>query len=191
MDTKYLSINWQQYHEFAQKIAGEILKDKIPLDEIVAIARGGLTLGLILSDFLRIPISAITIQSYTDIQKHGVLQITAKLGKRIYHKHILLVDDIAEYGRTFRRAVNYLQRFKPASIITAALIYKPHSQFQPDYFGKQTKLWTLQPHEVTEWITTFSAKMKKEGKSEKEVNKFLLAQGYTQKQISFIQKHYL
>src|SRR3989344_3759169 len=110
MRTKYLSVSWTEFHTLTQKFAAAILDhEKRPPDEIVAIGRGGLSVGLMLSDFLRIPIFSITIQSYTDIKKQGVLNVTEKLGRPIRGKHILLVDDNADSGKTFVRALKYLE----------------------------------------------------------------------------------
>src|SRR3972149_9185297 len=105
MAIHYLPVSWQTYHSTAQKLAATILDQHESIDLIVAIARGGLSLGLILSDYLRIPISTIVIQSYTDIQKQGELKITGKLQTPIWGKTILLVDDIADSGKTFKRVI--------------------------------------------------------------------------------------
>lgn len=165
--------------------------EKHGFDEIVAIARGGLTLGHLFSDYLRIPISSITIQSYTDIQEQGLVKITAGLSKIIKDKKILLVDDIADTGRTLIRATSYLKEFDPSSITTATMFYKPHCTIVPDYFAQQTDKWILLPFEVTEWIYTFTTKMEKEGKSKREIQQFLNGLGYTEDQIKFVRKHHL
>lgn len=191
MADQYLPVTWNEYHSLSQLLAEKILFTKTPLDEIVAIARGGLSLGLILTDFLQKPISTITIQSYTDIKKQGLVRITSKLGKPIRDKHILLVDDISDSGKTFIRAISYLEEFRPKSITTAALFYKPHSAFLPDFFAKKTDRWILLPHEVTEWISTFTKKMKKEGRSEVTIQKFFKSLDYTDNQIAFVRKQYL
>lgn len=191
MADQYLPVTWNEYHSLSQLLAEKILFTKTPLDEIVAIARGGLSLGLILTDFLQKPISTITIQSYTDIKKQGLVRITSKLGKPIRDKHILLVDDISDSGKTFTRAISYLTAFHPKSITTAALFYKPHSSFLPDFFAKKTDRWILLPHEVTEWISTFTKKMKRENKSEVAIQKFLESLGYATNQIAFVRKQYL
>lgn len=191
MADQYLPVTWNEFHSLSLLLAQQILESNKPIDEIVAIARGGLSLGLILTDFLQKPISTITIQSYTDIKKQGLVQITSKLGKPIRGKNILLVDDIADSGKTFHRAISYLEEFHPSSITTAALFYKPHSSFKPDFFGKKTNLWILLPHEVTEWIKTFTEKMESEGKSKTEIQKFLASLGFTDSQITFVQKYYL
>lgn len=190
MADQYLSVTWNEFHSLSLLLAQQILESNKPIDEIVAIARGGLSLGLILTDFLQKPISTITIQSYTDIQKQGELTITSKLGKAIMEKSVLLVDDIADSGKTFLRAIRYLKKFRPASITTTALFYKPHSTFKPDFFAKETSAWILLPHEVTEWIKTFTEKMEAEGKSKTEIQKFLKSLGYTDSQIAFVQKYY-
>mgnify|MGYP001613565784 FL=1 len=191
MAIEYLSVTWDQFHSLSLLLADQILKSKTPVDEIVAIARGGLSIGLILTDFLAKPISTITIQSYTDIEKQGEVHITSKLGKQIKGKNILLVDDIADSGKTFLRAINYLKKFLPASITTAALFYKPHSVFHPDFYAKETSAWILLPHEVVEWITTFTNSMIKTGKSKVDIHTFLNKLGYNDSQISFAQKNYL
>lgn len=191
MAIEYLSVTWDQFHSLSLLLADQILKNQTPIDEIVAIARGGLSLGLILTDFLAKPISTITIQSYTDIEKQGELTITSKLGKQIKGKNILLVDDIADSGKTFKRAIQYLKKFRPASITTAALFYKPHSSFRPNFYAKETGAWILQPHEVVEWITSFTNSMIKAGKSKTEIQTFLKTLGYNDIQIGYVQKYYL
>jgi hypothetical protein len=191
MAIHYLPVSWKTYHTAAQKLAATILDQHESIDLIVAIARGGLSLGLILSDFLRIPISTIVIQSYTDIQKQGELKITGKLQTPIRGKNIILVDDIADSGKTFKRAIAYLRRFGPKSITTASLFYKPHSVYRPDYFAKQSTDWILLPHEVTEWIYTFTQKLQKEGKSKADIQRFLEKLKFTDDQIAFVRRHYL
>lgn len=191
MRIQYLPVSWKDYHTLSQKLAATILSHDKPFDIIVAIGRGGLTFGHTLSDFLRIPIASITIQSYTDIQKQGEVEITDGLSRRIEHKRVLLVDDIADTGKTLIRATAYLKEFSPDTIITATLFYKPHSSVRPDYFAKQTTKWILQPFEVTEWVYTFTKKMTAEGKSKAEIQTFLEQLGYNDEQIKFVRRHHL
>lgn len=181
MNIQYLPLSWNQYQTLARKLAEALLDSGKPFDEIVAIARGGLTLGHLLTDSLRLPICSITIQSYTDIQKQGELKITAKLGKHIAEKRILLVDDIADSGKTLKRAINYLKRFRPASITTVTMFYKPHSVVRPDYFVQETTKWVIFPTEVTETILLLRNKATKEK---------LIALGFTDDQIAFVRRHY-
>lgn len=191
MQIKYLPVTWKNYHALSQQIAAAILTREKPFNIIVAIGRGGLTFGHLISDFLRIPICSITIQSYTDIQKQGEVHITEELSSSISGKRVLLVDDIADTGTTLKRATTYINSFHPSVVTTATLFYKPHSTLRPDYYAKQTKSWILQPFEVTEWVYTFTKTMASEGKSKAEIQTFLEHLGYTPDQIKFVRRHHI
>ncbi len=191
MDVQYLPLDWQTYQSLALALAENLLEKEAPFDEIIAIARGGLTLGHLLSDYMNLPICSITIQSYTDIQKQGELRITAGLNAHIRGKRILLVDDIADSGKTLKRAVGYLKRFHPAEIVTVTMFYKPHSSFKPAYFVKETNKWVIFPSEQTETILLLTRSMKKQKKTESEIHRFLHSLRFTDSQIVFVKKHYI
>ncbi len=191
MGVQYLPVPWPDYHATAQKLAASILTQSPPIDEIIAISRGGLTLGHLLSDFLRIPISTISIQSYTDIQTRREVELTAKLQRSVKDKHIALVDDVADSGKTLKRAVSYLKRAKAKSVTTVTMFYKPHSVYRPDYFAQQTDKWILFPYEQTEMILLISKKMAAEGKSKSEIQDALHALNFTDSYIAFVRKHFL
>jgi len=191
MEIKFLPVNWITYHSLARKLAATILSHSRDIEQIVAISRGGLSFGHVLSDLLRIPVATFTIQSYTDIQKQGELRITEPLKLPIHDKSILLVDDVSDSGTTLKRAVSYLEEFNPKNITTATMFYKPRSIFRPDYFVKHTTRWILFPYEPTEMILTITTSMDKEGKSKSDIQKKLLSLGYTLDQIKFVRKYYL
>jgi hypoxanthine phosphoribosyltransferase len=191
MAIEFLLPSWQEYHSLARKLADKILGDHIHIDEIIAISRGGLTLGHIMTDLLRVPISTFTIQSYTDIQMQGEVKITRPLATPLDGKSILLVDDVADRGKTMKRAIEYLNMFSPKKIHTLTLYYKPHSVYKPDYFAETTSAWVSFPYEPTEMVSNLYKSMKKEGKSGDEIQQFLKNLHYTQEEINFVQKHYL
>ncbi len=191
MAVHYLPVSWNEYHTLAQKLAASILAQKESVDEIIAISRGGLTLGHLLTDFLRVPISTISIQSYTDIQEHGEVKILAKLQNSIRGKRILLVDDVADSGKTFVRALRYLKHCRAKEITTVAMFYKPHSTFRPDYFARQTTKWILFPYEPTEMILLITKQMEEAGKTKAQIQNFLEKLKYNDTQIAFVRKHHL
>ena len=191
METQYLPIDWTTYHDLTRKLAASVLSHASKIDQIVAISRGGLSLGHILSDFLRIPVATFTIQSYTDIQNQGEIKIIEPLKSPVRGKHILLCDDVSDTGKTFRRALVYLKRFKPERITTVSMFYKPHSVDRPDFFAKETSKWILFPYEPTEMILAITKSMEKEGKSKADIQKKLMSLGYTTDQIRFVRKYYL
>ncbi|MFH0749954.1 MAG: phosphoribosyltransferase family protein [Candidatus Gottesmanbacteria bacterium] len=191
MDIQYLPITWVTYHDLARKLAATILSHSSGINQIVAISRGGLTLGHLLSDFLRVPIATFTIQSYTDIQIQGELTITEPLKTRINGKHVLLVDDVADSGKTLIRATTYLKRFKPASIRVVTMFYKPHSTYRPDFFATNTTKWILFPYEPTEMILQITKGMQEKGQSKAEIQQLLTHLGYTENQIRFVRKYFM
>lgn len=191
MPIQYLPISWPSYHAYALKLARSVLSSKKSIQHIVAISRGGLTLGHILSDLLRIPIATFAIQSYTDIKKQGESVVTEPLKTNIKGKHILLVDDVADSGKTLKRALSYLKRFHPASIMVVTMLYKPWSVFKPDYFVKTTTKWILFPYETTEMILLITKSLEKEGKTASETKSFLHALGYSSASIRYVRKYFI
>jgi uncharacterized protein len=191
METKYLFTTWSEYHLLAQKLAAAIMNHSAKFDEIVAISRGGLTLGHMLSDFLQLPVFTFAIQSYASIQTRGTLTITQELGKSIVGKRVLLVDDVSDSGKTFERATAYIKSCKPSDVTTVAMFFKPHSTFRPDYFVKQTNKWIIFPYEPTETIMYITNKMTQEGKSKAEIQDFLTDLGFREGQVAFVRKHHI
>ncbi len=191
MGISYLPLSWNKYHLLSFKLATKLLDQKIHFQEIVAISRGGLTLGHMLSDLLNIPISTFTIQSYTGIQTQGELKITNKLNKSIRGKTVLLVDDVADSGKTLIRAKKYLRTFKPLSVTSATLFYKPHSLYKPDFYIETTSKWILFPYEPREMIATIYQNLIKEHKSPDQINQFLKNLNYTEAQINYVRQYFL
>lgn len=191
MSIQYLPVSWEMYQELVRKISASILSHSPYVNQIVAISRGGLTFGHLCSDFLRIPIATIAIQSYSDIQKSGEVTITEVLKTDIRGKDILLVDDVADSGKTLKRATEYIQTFRPKSITVATLFYKPHSNFRPDYFAKETSKWILFPYEPTEMILLITKNMESVGKTKSEIQSFLQGLGYSVTYIRHVRKYFL
>ena len=191
MEIKYLPISWTKYHNYAQQMAVAIISDTRTFDEIVAISRGGLTLGHLLSDLLKLPICTFAIQSYKDIKKQGEVKITQPLTKPIRGKNILLVDDVADSGKTLKRAFTYLNKLHPKSITLASMFYKPHSKVKPDIYAQKTTKWILFPYEQTEMILVITKSMKKQGKTKLQIQNMLTNLGYTLSQILFVRKYYI
>ena len=70
----------------------------------------------------------------------GSLSVGLNLMPEITGRDVLLVDDIFDTGRTMVRLLDELQRYRPASLRTAVLLWKQgRSEVDaiPDYFGFQ------------------------------------------------------
>lgn len=190
MKTNYLPVSWNVYVSYAQKLAATILQHSPEVNQIVSISRGGLTLGHVFADLLQIPIATLAIQSYANLTKQGELKITEPLSIEIKGKHVLLVDDVSDTGKTLVRAETYLRQFHPKSITTVTMFFKPTSEKKPDYFAKKTSSWIIFPYETTETILSLTKLMEKEGLSKSRIQQFLKPLGFTETQIKFVRKYH-
>ena len=153
--------------ELAEKINAEKCRTgQCPVPAIiVAISRGGLVVARILSDFLKLPIYNIAMESYKTMGENKEPVITQDLGSAdIKGKNILLVDEICDTGKTFERAVAYLNSAgrhgdRPLQIKSACLITKTRSSFIPDYFCAKIDKWVIFPYEVRETVEELKGKM--------------------------------
>lgn len=94
--------------------------------------------------------------------------MTQNIGSaEIAGKRILLVDEICDSGKTFERALTYLnsaeeEMSRPAAIKTACLVFKSKSLLKPDYYQDLIDKWVVFPYEVRETIEELKDKMSRE-----------------------------
>jgi len=163
---KYHSVSWKQLHSLIHSLTGKIQKDNKKFDLIVGIARGGLTMAHIASDFLRLPVASFTISSYKDFQKQELSEIAFHVGGDLKGKKILLIDDVSDTGKTFIRGRKYLSDLGAASITTASPFMRVGSEYTPDYWAKQViDEWIVFPYDMRETVEAFQTKLLKDGKS--------------------------
>lgn len=165
---EFHKISWQQYQKDCMKLAYKI--KEIKFDKIVAISRGGLVAARILSDLLSIPISHITIESYKNLKKKKTIAITEVPSSNFRNQTILLIDEIADSGRTLKRAKSYFKNFSVTKIYTLSLIVKSHCKPFPDFWSKKIDAWIIFPYDLRE---TYEAFLKLYKTKEKAKNKLL------------------
>jgi len=127
---------------------------------------GGVVIGRLLSDFLSIPISHVSVSSYVGMHQEKEPVITQELTADIRGKTILLVDDVSDTGKTFKKTIAYLQQLGATKILTVSAYIKPHATYIPDFFAESLDAWIIFPYEVWE---TQDALQKQFGEKTKEV----------------------
>jgi hypoxanthine phosphoribosyltransferase len=157
----YLFLDWSTYHHQVFDLSQKIVKDSGRFDLIIAIARGGLTLGHLLSDFLGLPVASFTITSYHDLKQTTIPKIILKLGDKLHGKKILLVDDISDSGKTFVRGCQYLKTLGGGHITTASLLIKSGTTFIPNYYQQSVAkdTWVIFPYEIKETVSSLKKKL--------------------------------
>jgi len=146
-------------------------------DVVVAIARGGLVAGRVLVDLLETPqLTTLQIEFYTGItQTKTAPNIKQKLTNSVTNKKVLLVDDIADSGKTLKLAHTILQKQKAAQIQTATLYWKPQSNIKPDFTEKQTQNWVIFPWDTKETLQKILQTHQDKQQSNKEIAKIVKA----------------
>jgi hypoxanthine phosphoribosyltransferase len=114
---------WNQIYEMLLCQAQKIKNQNYKPDIIIAIARGGVVSARILSDLLENPnLSFIQIEFYTNINQ-TLQEPTLKqtLTPKVIGKKVLLIDDIADTGKSLQLAKTHLQQQGAIEIKTATL----------------------------------------------------------------------
>src|SRR3989338_4451685 len=146
-------VYWKDYQTGCLNLAKKIRNLKI--DRIIAISRGGLVASRILSDLLSTAISHLTIQSYKDLKQQKHTTITEVPTANFKNQTLLIVDEIADSGKTFKRAIRYLKNLSPKKIYTLALYVKSHTKPLPDFWSKRVDAWIIFPYEIQETYLAF------------------------------------
>lgn len=132
-DVKKISVTYDDFGRLMQ----EMVKILTPIkDEFVAVhglPRGGLAIATHISHFLNLPF---------------VLNITQFKNEHPIGK-LLVVDDIVDTGRTFERFLE-IAALKHIQFETAVLFYKPHTEYVPTYYIRETMDWICFPWEPLE-----------------------------------------
>jgi hypothetical protein len=176
---KYEVPSWDQIYGMCLKVADQVRQSGYKPDVIVAVSRGGWIPGRVLSDILENPnIATIRVEYYKDIYKtRSKPEITQPLTVDISGKIILLVDDIADSGHSLKLVKEHLVERGAADVKICALYHKPWSVVVPDFKARTTDAWVCFPHEIFETMRKIYSKLKKEEKSEKEIEQKLLQMG--------------
>lgn len=95
---------------------------------LICILKGGVMFMVELSKNITVPLSMdfMAVSSYGNEQvSSGAVKIVKDLDESIENKHILIVEDIIDSGRTLSCIVELLNKRNPASVKICTLLDKP------------------------------------------------------------------
>lgn len=164
-EIKYITPTWDEMNQLVFKIAQAILADGKKFDRIVTLAKGGWPMTRSLVDFLSITeVASIGIKFYSGInQRLPQPKIYQDFPVSLTGEQVLLFDDVADTGESFKFTKDHLLRGNIKSLSTASLFYKPRSVFKPDYYGFQTSAWIIFPYETVEALKFLHKKWLSQG----------------------------
>jgi hypoxanthine phosphoribosyltransferase len=145
---------WSQIYAMlfsqTEKIRGSGFKP----DVIVGLTRGGWIPARVLSDLLEIPdLAVVRVEFYLGVaENRSEPVLTQGVSAVVEGKKVLLVDDVADTGKSLQLAREHIRQ-KGATEVRIATVYrKPFSAVTPDYFEKETRRWVVFPWETTETL---------------------------------------
>lgn len=170
----YEIVSWDQSYQMTFYLFEKITEDEFFPDVIVGIARGGWIPARLLADFYGNRRTAnIKIEFYDDtVRASEDPIITQEISENVEGKVVLVVDDVADSGKSLIAAVEHIKKMNPKEIRTATLYYKRHSILKPDYFIKETKAWVVYPWEYGEFVA-FLYNQSRDTMTVKEISKEL------------------
>ncbi len=141
-DLKSILITQDQLYQRIQQMAEEISSDYQEKDLLmVAILKGSVLFYSDLLRAMRIPVCMdfMSISSYgSGTKSSGEVKMIKDLDKNIEGKHVIIVEDIVDSGRTLSYLKRILLARNPASIKICTLLDKPERrevELTPDYKG--------------------------------------------------------
>ena len=141
---KKLWYNWDEMRRDVNSLCRDIVLDKFEPSVVVGISRGGLTPGVMISHWFKIPFKPVkaALRDFPEWEDY--------LPKRT-DRQILIMDDICDSGETFERMRDYLienagfstlrsgivNRANGFDIRFATLWWNNECDFEPHYYAQE------------------------------------------------------
>lgn len=148
-----LVMSWEYMDYACNDIIDQILISGLLPKRIVGLTRGGLPPAVIISHRLKLPMSALDWQT-----RDGTVQERLKLEALLEDlddgDRLLIVDDIADSGRTFAQIKAAIPAGQESKVLFAAVVYKTSSVVEPDFYSTYHKVrgeedvWFVFPYEA-------------------------------------------
>lgn len=111
------------------EIAEQINRDYAGKEiHLICILKGGVFFTCELAKRIKVPVSMdfMSVSSYgADTKSSGVVKIVKDLDEPLQDKHVLIVEDIIDSGRTLSYLIEILKQRGPADIHLCTLLDKP------------------------------------------------------------------
>lgn len=141
-------LTWEGFGAASRDLSQAVVDTGFDPQCIIAVARGGLTLAGAMTYALGVKLTdAINVEFYTDVDTtlpDPVLLAPRLDVESIRGKRLLVVDDVADSGRTLALVLDLL-RDLGAEPRSAVLYAKPTASLEPDFVWRRTADWIVFP----------------------------------------------
>ena len=175
--------SWDKIYELLLNLSSKIRKSNFKSDVIVGISRGGWPPARIMSDLLENPeLANVKAEFYLGVAKtKSEPVITQPVSVSVHGKKILVVDDVADTGKSLRLVRLHLKEQGATDVKIATIYYKPWSVVTPDWYERKTSHWIIFPWERKETVRNVVKRFKSEGKTVEEAKETLIRYGLDRK----------
>jgi hypoxanthine phosphoribosyltransferase len=176
-ETEFEVPTWNQIYDLLLSQAEKIRQGGFKPDVIVGIARGGWFSARVLSDLLEIPdLATVTVEFYVGVaETKNEPVLTQGISAVVAGKKALIVDDVADTGKSLKLAKDHILQKGATEVRTATVYSKPWSVIKPDYFEKETRRWVVFPWEMKEAVRKIVEKHRDKGAINMETAKLVKA----------------
>lgn len=146
-EPKKVFYSWEHFHTLVSEIKKKV---QTTPNIIVSIGKGGSIPGVILAEMFECTNLNLGLRSYKGETRGDIHEYQSiKCFEGLRDANILIVDDIADSGETFKYAVKKFLGNGCERVQTASVFYKPCSKFKPDYYAEEVDetTWIVQPWE--------------------------------------------
>jgi len=171
--------SWDYFYQLCLELGGRVRESGFKPDVLLGISRGGLVPVRILSDlFDKAEVATVRVEFYEDIAKTArEPRITQPVSVDVKGRSVLVVDDVADTGRSLALVKRRVEELGAAHIRVATTYYKPWSVIVPDYWVRRTEKWIVFPHERRETALKVARRILKEGGTLEQAHEALVAAG--------------
>jgi hypoxanthine phosphoribosyltransferase len=170
--------NWNYIYDLCRDLSSSVVESGYEPDVVVALARGGWFAGRMVCDFLGISdLISLKVEHYVGTARFAdECRVRYPIAEEmVKDKRVLIVDDIADTGKSLQHASDYVKEFKPADCRTGVLQLLFTSETTPDYFAEflEDWMWVVYPwnfiEDMIDLITKLMAKERKKVWNEKSI----------------------
>lgn len=122
-------ISEEEIYQKTKELGSRISKDYAGKEiTVICVLKGGVMFMVDLVKQIKIPLKMdfMVVSSYGDeFKSSGIVKIVKDLDEGITGKHVIIVEDIIDSGRTLNYLIKILKERNPASIEICTLLDKP------------------------------------------------------------------
>ena len=182
--------SWDQLYGLLLNLSEAVRKSGFEADLLVGVSRGGWIPARIMSDLLENPnLANVTAEFYVGVaETRQEPSITQPVSASVDGKKVLVVDDLADTGKSLKIVNAHLKNHGASEVRIATIYYKPWSITAPDYYEKETRRWIVFPWEQKETVKKIVEKFIGAGRTVEEAKEKLISSGLNRKHVELFIK---